>query len=74
MKTNILFFIILALFLLQLEMFQANVVEEIKTHLLRSVTSPHRKSCPLQDKVEKYYRAGQATDDNTMRGHCMLDA
>jgi len=35
------FLIILALFHLQLEMFQANVVEEIKTHLLRSVTSPN---------------------------------
>ena len=35
-------FIILALFLLQLEMFQANVVKELKTHLLPAVTPPRK--------------------------------
>jgi len=47
-------------------------VEKIKTHVLCSITfSP--KSCLLWDKVEKYCRVGQATDDNMARAHCMLD-
>jgi len=33
----------------------------------------YRKSCRLSDNVEKYYRAGQATDDNMARANCMLD-
>jgi hypothetical protein len=32
-----------------------------------------RKSCNLWDNVEKYCRAGQATDDNMAYAHCMLD-
>jgi len=31
-----------------------------------------RKSCRLWDNVEKYCRAGQATDDNMAHAHCML--
>jgi hypothetical protein len=31
------------------------------------------KLCQLQNNVEKYCRAGQATDDKTMQMHCMLD-
>ena len=31
-----------------------------------------RKSCRLWDDVEKYSRAGQATDDNMAHTHCML--
>jgi hypothetical protein len=27
----------------------------------------------LSDKVEKYYTAGQATDDNMAHAHCVLD-
>jgi hypothetical protein len=42
------------------------VVEEIKTHILYSTTS-FRKSCRLSDNVEKYGRAGQATDANIIR-------
>ena len=33
-----------------------------------------RKSYRLRDNVEKYFRAGQATDDNMAHAHCMLDA
>jgi len=44
------------------------VVEEIKTHFFL-----FRKSCRLWDIVEKYCRAGQATDDNKAHAHCMLD-
>jgi len=45
-------------------MFEAKVVEKIKTHILYSVTVFRKPSC-LWDNVEKYGRAGQATDDRT---------
>jgi len=32
-----------------------------------------KKIVPLSDNVEKYYRAGQATDDNMAHAHCLLD-
>jgi hypothetical protein len=44
-------------------MFQTEVVEEIKTHILCSVTFL-QKLCHLWDYVEKYHRARWATDDN----------
>jgi hypothetical protein len=54
-------------------MFHTRVVEKIKTHISRSVTF-FRKSCHLQDNMEKYGRARQATDDNNMaNAHCTLD-
>jgi len=31
------------------------------------------KICRLWDKVEKYSRAGQATNDSMLHAHCMLD-
>ena len=31
------------------------------------------KSCRLWDNVDKFCRAGQATDNNTAHAHCMLD-
>jgi len=54
-------------------MSQTKVVEKIKTHILCSVTSI-QKSYRLWDNVEKYCRAGQATDDNMVHAHCMLDS
>jgi len=30
------------------------------------------KSCRFWDNIEKYYRAGQAIDDNMAHAHCML--
>ena len=53
-------------FALEWEMFRTKVVEKIKTHILCSVTH-FRKSRCLWDNVEKYCRAGQATDDNITR-------
>jgi len=53
-------------------MFKAKIVEEIKTHILCSVTF-FKKILPLKDNVEKYSTAGQATDDNMANAHCMLD-
>ena len=56
------------------EMFQKKVVEKIKKHILCSVTLFFfRKSCRLWEKVEKYCRTGQVTDDNMAYAHCMLD-
>jgi len=40
-------------------MFQTDVVEKLKTHILCSVIF-FRKSCRLLDNVEKHYRAGEA--------------
>jgi hypothetical protein len=51
-------------------MFQINVLDKIKTHILCSVKF-FRKSCCLGDNVEKYGGAGGATDDYGAR--CMLD-
>ena len=53
----------LAQFFSEWEMFQTNVVQKIKTHILCSVTFS-RKSCRLWDNVEKYCRAVQDTDYN----------
>jgi hypothetical protein len=54
-------------------MFQTKVGEKAKIHILFSVTPPPpRKSRRFID-VEKYCRAGQATDENTAHAHCMLD-
>ena len=54
-------------FFLEWEMFQAEVVEKIKTQILCSVTPPPRKGCSLWGNVEKYGTAGQATDNNITR-------
>ena len=70
MKTNILLLSLISHFFLEWEMFQTNVVEKIKTHILYSVFF---KSCREWENMEKYYRAGQATDDNMAHAHWMLD-
>ena len=49
------------------------IIEKPKTHVLYSIFFPPRKSCCLCDKVEKYSRARQATDDNLSHAHCMPD-
>jgi hypothetical protein len=66
MKTFSHFLQYLAKFFLEWEMFQTKVVEKIKTHILRSVTF-FRKSFRLWDNVEKFGRAGEASDDITRR-------
>jgi transposase-like protein len=73
MTTKKLFFIYLAHFFLEREMFQTNVVEKIKTHILCSVNRFFCKSCHLQNNVEKYCRAGEATDENMAQLLCMVD-
>ena len=54
-------------YFLEWEMFQAKVVEKIKTHILCSMTFFPRKSCRLWDNVEECDRATQATDGNIIR-------
>jgi len=72
MKTNIHFLSYLPHFFLEWEMFQINVVEKIKTHILCSVTF-FRISCRLWDNVEKCCRVGQTTNDNMAHAHSVLD-
>jgi len=55
-------------------MFQTEIVEKSKAHILCSVTLYFfRKSYLLWDNVEKCCGAGQTTDDNMAHAHCMLD-
>ena len=53
-------------------MFQIEVAEEIKTHILFSVTFS-RNSSRLWDNVEKYGGFIEAADDNIAHAHCLLD-
>jgi len=46
-------------------------VEKIKTHLMFN-NFFFRKSFLWRDNVEKYCRAGQATDDNMAHACCIL--
>ena len=53
-------------------MFHEVAVEKIKkTFFVRYFF--FRKSCRLWEKVEKYCTAGQATDENKVHAHSMLD-
>jgi len=60
------------LFLLTMRNFLSKFVEKIKTHILWSLSSCFRKSCCSWDKVEKYYRDGQATNDSMALAHFTL--
>jgi len=53
-------------------MFQANVVEKIKTHFVFS-NFFFSLTVPFVRKCGKIYRAEQATDDNMAHAHSMLD-
>jgi hypothetical protein len=54
-------------FFLEWVMFQTEIAEKIKTHILYLVTFSSLKSCRLWNNVEKYGTVGQATDGNTMQ-------
>jgi hypothetical protein len=73
MKSARQFWSYLTYFFLEWEMFQTKVVEKIKTHILRSLTFLFPKSYRLWYNVEKYCRAGQATDNNMAQAHCIQD-
>jgi len=62
----------LAQFFLEWEIFLTNFVEKIKTLISYSIFFPRKSFC-LRDNVEKYCRAEQATDDDIVHAHCMLD-
>jgi hypothetical protein len=66
------FIIISCVIKLKLIMFQTNVVEKIKTHILCSNFFP-RKSCSLCEVVEKYGTARQSANDNMAHALCWLD-
>jgi len=53
-------------------MMQTKFVQEIKIYFVFKIFF-FRKSCRLWDNVEKFCRAGQATDNNVARAHYMLD-
>ena len=58
--------------LLRMRNVQKEVLGNIKTHVLCSITFS-RKSCRLQDNVEKHGRTRQATDDNAAHANFLLD-
>ena len=66
------FLIISVSVLLRMRNVSDKIVEKIKTHILYS-NFFFRKSCRLGDNVEKYCRAGQATDYNMAHVDCVLD-
>ena len=66
------FFIYLAQFFLEWEIFRTKVVNKIKTHILRSITFL-LKSCCIRHNVGKFCSARQVINDNIVQAHCMLD-
>jgi hypothetical protein len=74
MKTNKHFFIISRSFVLRTRnVSDKRCTENQNTHFVISNFFFFQKTCCLLDNVEKYCRAGQATDDNMVHEHCMLD-
>jgi len=51
---------------------QGHMIGKFETQILCSIKFS-RKSRRLWDNVEKYCRTRQATDDNMVHAHCMLD-
>jgi hypothetical protein len=73
MKTKIYVLSYLAQFFLEWEMIQTKFVEKIKTHFGVQWLFFFWKSWRLWDNMEKYCRAGQATDNNMAHADYMLD-
>jgi len=65
MKNNIRFWSYLAEFL-EWEIFHTKIVEKMKTHFMVNFFP---KILPFISNVEKYSRAGEATDDNMAYAH-----
>jgi len=75
METNIHFFIILARFLLELEMFQTKVFEKIKTHFIFNKFFFFFENRAIYKTTWKnIVERCKATDDNMAHAHCILDA
>ena len=59
---------------LEWEMFQTKVAQKLKTSILCSINFFFFENrVVISENVEKYRRAGQATDDNMAHPHYMLD-
>ena len=71
MKTYVHFLSYLAQFFLMRYISDKIGREKQNTHF--TFSNLFRQSCRLWDNVEKYWRAGQATDDNMAHGHFMPD-
>jgi hypothetical protein len=71
MKTYVHCLSYLAQFFLELETFETSCRKNQNTHFVLN-NFFFRKSCHLWGNVEKYCRAGQATDDNMVHAHCKL--
>jgi hypothetical protein len=57
-------------------MFQTVVVEEMKTHILCSITPlflPLPENRAVYEIIWKHCREGQTTEHNMAHAHCMLD-
>jgi hypothetical protein len=52
-------------------MFQTKVVQKTKAPFYVQLGIFENRA--VYETVQKYCRAGQATDDNTAHAHCMLD-
>jgi len=54
-------------------MFQTKAAQQIKTHILCSVTFPPENLAVYEIMLKKCGTAGEATDDSMAHAHCMLD-
>ena len=70
MKTDSHFWSYLAQFFLEWDIFQKRVLEKLKTYILWPIIFFLENRAVI---VEKYCRAGQATDENMAHAHCMLN-
>jgi hypothetical protein len=73
LQTDIHLVLYFAQFFLELEMLQINFVEEVKTHILCSVTFFPPKNRAVCEIMWEYCGAGRATDGNMAHAHFMLD-
>ena len=71
MQTDTHFWPYLTQCLSEWQMFRTKVVDKTKTRILYSITFLFRKPCRFWG-VEKYCRAGRATDVDMAHAHCML--
>jgi hypothetical protein len=72
MTTNVYLLSHLAQFVLEWKMFQTEVVETIKTHILNTITFENRE---VYDTMRKNnVQQSKTSHDNMTQAHCMLDA
>jgi hypothetical protein len=74
MTTNVHFLYYPAQFFLEWEIFKRICRENRNTYFTLNKFYLFLQSVRLLDKVEKYCRAGQSTEDNMAHAPCMLDS